>query len=292
MERTTTQLRRLLARGELIVAPGAYDAASARVIESLGFPAVYMGGNATGIHLCTTEPLTTLTETVDAAVRIVRGIEVPLIADADAGFGDAVHTYRTIRELERAGVAAVHLEDQLYPKRVHYHRGQGRLIELAEAKDKLNAALDARRDPDFVIIARTDAMLAVGSLEMTIERLLAYRELGADVLMVAGRSTPEQGRAIRQAVPDTPLVWLSGTSLGGPELSTREIATLGYQIVLYSGLAIFVALEAVMQTFAHLRDHGTTGVSDERVVPIVKRLFELVGMPKYWEIEARTTERA
>src|SRR6266850_1810125 len=126
------RLRALLAQGELIVAPGAYDPYTARVIESLDFPVVYLGGFSIGLNLGIGEPLTTLTETVDCAMKAVRIVDIPVVVDAGAGFGDATHTHRTVVEFERAGVAAIHIEDQVFPKRAHYHKGRGRIIPVDE----------------------------------------------------------------------------------------------------------------------------------------------------------------
>lgn len=288
MERSTTAFRKLLAKGELIVAPGAHDALTGRLVEQTGFPAVYMGGNATGSQLGVSEPLTTLTETVDNALRVMRGIEIPLIADANAGFGDPVHTYRTVREFERAGVAAIHIEDQPFPKRAHYHKGAGRVTPLNEVVDKLKAALDARRDPDFVIIGRTDVLRVEKSLEATLERCHAFKEVGCDMVMVTG-PTPEHGRAIRAGIPDVPLVWLSG--YGEPELSTQEIAAMGYQLVIYPSITIVVAFEAMKQVLTHLREDGNLGVDDDRILELRRQVMDTIGLPKYWEIEANTTER-
>ena len=288
METGAARFRNLLQGGDLIVAPGAFDPYTARIIESLGFPAVYMGGNAVGTHLGTGEPLTTMTETIDCALRVLRAIEVPLVMDADAGFGDPVHTYRTVREFERAGVAAIHIEDQPFPKRAHYHKGMGRVTPLEEMLPKLRAAVDARRDRDFVIIGRTDTLRVTHSFPDTLERCRAYVAAGVDMLMVMGAS-PEDMRALRRELPSVPQVWLSG--LSGDELSVPEIRALGVSLLIYPVTVPVVVTQAVLDVLTRLRDTGRLGLSEEYVTGTRNRILELIGIPKYWEIEEQTTER-
>jgi 2-methylisocitrate lyase-like PEP mutase family enzyme len=289
LERTTTGLRRLFDSGELIVGPGATDAFTARLVESLDFPAVYLGGNALGIHLCTGgEPFTTLTETVDAAMRIMRGCTVPLIVDGQAGFGDATGAYRTVIELERAGAAAVHIEDQVFPKVAGYFTGGGRVLSIEAMLDKLEAAFDARRDPHFMIIGRTDALSVGQTIEEAVARGQAYAEAGVDAVMVVAQQ-PEHGRIVRREIPDLPLVWVSGAGL--PQVSNDEIEAMGYQLALYPSAAFIVIAEAVLDVFGHLREHGSLGMDDDRIRSMRAKTHELIGMPKLLEIERRSAER-
>lgn len=283
------RFRALLAQKKLIVAPGAFDPYTARIIETLGFPVVYLGGNAMGTQLCVGEPLTTLTETIDSAERVQRATSVPLVVDADAGFGDPIHTYRTVQEFERIGVAAIHIEDQPFPKRSQYHRGQYRVTELEPVLEKLQAAREARRDPDFCIIGRTDMLRVTGSVDDTVKRCQAYVELGVDMLMPLS-PTPEQGRELRRAIPEeVPLVWLTG--IGEPEISTSQVADLGFQLLIYPVIAPIVITRAVMEVFARVRDTGVTGVAQDTIVETRKEIAELIGLPTYWQIEERTTEK-
>lgn len=289
MEPTTTKLRALFASGELIVAPGATDAFTARLVESLGFPAVFLGGNALGIHLCNGgEPFTTLTETVDAATRIMRGCAVPLIADGQAGFGDATGAYRTVLELERAGVAAVHLEDQVFPKVAGYFQGGGRILSIEAMLDKLEAAFDARRDRDFMIFGRTDALSVGRPIAEAVARGQAYAQAGVDAVMVVAQQ-PEHGRIVRREIPDIPLVWVSGAGL--PQVSNEEIEAMGYQLALYPSAAFIVIAEAVLDLFGHLREHGSLGMDDDRIRAMRTKIHELIGMPQFLEIERRSAER-
>ena len=294
MERSTTTFRKLLAKKDIIVAPGAYDAFTARVIESLGFPAVYAGGNSTGTHLNIPEPFLSLTDMLEQSSRILHVIDVPLIVDAGAGFGDGVHTYRAVREFERVGVAGIHIEDQVYPKRVDYHRGTDKrglgvshVIPLRDMLDKLKVALDARRDRDFVIIGRTDAINAPGALDETLERCYAYKEAGVDMILVAGQPTPEQGRTIRQAVKDIPMMWISG--IGVYDLPTHEVAALGYQFMVYSSTAQALVADAFLSAFSHVRDHGTLGMDLDHILATRQQVMKVLGMHDYWEVDAPAT---
>jgi 2-methylisocitrate lyase-like PEP mutase family enzyme len=290
VERNTTVLRRLFGEDRLIVAPGATDAFTARLVESLGFEAVFLGGNALGIHLCTGgEPFNTLTETVEAAVRVMHGCDIPLITDAQAGFGDATSCYRTVREFERSGVAAVHLEDQAVPKVAGYFQGGGRIIPVEAMLDKLQAAFEARRDPDFMIIGRTDALSVGRPLSEAIERGQAYAAAGVDAVMVVAQQ-PEDGPIVRREIPGIPLVWVSGAGL--PQISNAEIEAMGYQLALYPSAAFIAIAEAVLEVFGHLRAHGTLGMDDDRIRAMRAKIHELIGMSTYLEIEKRSAERA
>ena len=181
------RLHEMLRRGETITAPGAYDPLSARVVQSLGFQAIYTGGYMTGAHTAITEPLLTLTEQVDVATKVVQTTDLPVITDAGTGYGDPLHVMRCVREFEEAGLAAIHLEDQVYPKRASYHRGLEHIVPMEEFAERMRYALRARRDPDFLIIGRTDAFSAVeGSREELVRRGLMLRDLGVDAIMPRG----------------------------------------------------------------------------------------------------------
>ena len=166
-----SSLRARLQRGETIAAPGAYDPLSARVVQALGFAAVYTGGYMTGAHTSITEPLLTLTEQVEVAQKVAHAVDLPVITDAGAGYGDPLHVMRCVREFEAAGIAGIHIEDQVYPKRASYHKGLEHIVPLQEFVERMSYALKARRDPDFLIIGRTDAFSAVeGSREELVRR--------------------------------------------------------------------------------------------------------------------------
>jgi 2-methylisocitrate lyase-like PEP mutase family enzyme len=278
---TRRALRAMLKKREVILAPGAWDPLNALIVESLGFKVCYMGGWITGAHLGITEPLTTLNEMVENAARIVKVIKIPLIVDADAGFGDALHTMRCVREFEFAGVSAIHIEDQVYPKRAHYHKGIKHVVPLDEFLEKLHAALEARTDPDFIIIARTDSRNMVGgSLKETIERCQAFVEAGVD--MISPHITDiEEFKVLRRELPDVPVMdWVS-----------RQVAEeLDLQIVLDPLVAMVPAVEATM---AHYRKFMETG--DSKITPhvgeVMEKIQSLIRLPEYYKVEEATTER-
>jgi 2-methylisocitrate lyase-like PEP mutase family enzyme len=275
---TRKALRAMLERREVILAPGAWDPLNALIVESLGFKACYMGGWVVGAHLGITEPLTTLTEMVENAVRVVKVIKIPLIVDANAGFGDPLHTMKCVREFEFAGVSAIHIEDQLYPKRAHYHKGIKHIVPLDEFLEKLHAALEARTDPDFVIIARTDARGMVGgSLKETIERCQAFVEAGVD--MISPHLTDvEEMKVLRREIPDIPIMeWVS-----------RKVAEeLDLQIVLDPFGAMIPAVEATM---GYYRRFLETGESRRGIGEVAAKIQSLIHLPEYYKVEEETTE--
>jgi 2-methylisocitrate lyase-like PEP mutase family enzyme len=271
----------------MVVAPGAFDPFTARIIESLGFPAVYLGGNAVGLHLAAGQPLLTMTEAVDSARRVQAAIEVPLIADADAGFGDAAHVQRTVREFERAGVAAIQIEDQPFPKRAHYHVGKGRLAPVDDVVAKLQVAISARRDPDFLVIARTDALRVTRSLDETVSRCRAYARAGADLLMVLDLEPPAAGD-LRRQLPEAGLVWIGG--VGGLTPSLGELEAAGFALAVYPFTTIAAITEAVQTTWTALLEGGRPPQTPDQLARARRAVLELVPLDPYLEIEAATTE--
>src|SRR5213080_5354161 len=203
--RATTCLRELLAGPDLLVAPGAYDALSARLIAQAGFSAVYMTGFGTAASVLGQPDvgLLTMSEMVSRAAALAAIVgDRPLIADADTGYGNPINVRRTVREYERAGVAAVHIEDQVWPKKCGHMEGK-QVIPVDEMVQKVRAAVEARQDPDLVIIARTDAN-AVHGLEDAIHRGKAYHEAGADVIFIEAPRSMTELRSIKQKFPDVP----------------------------------------------------------------------------------------
>ncbi len=283
-----SRLREKLSRGETIVAPGAYDAIGGRVIQELGFPAVYTGGYMSGAHLAVSEPLMTMTEQIEVARRVAVAVDLSVIVDGGAGYGDAVHTARAVRAYEDAGLGGMHIEDQVYPKRASYHKGLEHIIPADEFLDKMRYALEARRDPDFLVIGRTDAFSAVeGSMDEAISRGRALRDLGVDAVMPRGVRNRQDLATFREGVPDVPLLVIAGAD----DISVQEYAGLGYQIVIYATTPIIAATFALLDVYEHLRDTGLTGLSAEEVAVKRKRVEELIGLPEYYRIEAETTER-
>ena len=283
-----SSLRARLQRGETIAAPGAYDPLSARVVQALGFAAVYTGGYMTGAHTSITEPLLTLTEQVEVAQKVAHAVDLPVITDAGAGYGDPLHVMRCVREFEAAGIAGIHIEDQVYPKRASYHKGLEHIVPLEEFVERMSYALKARRDPDFLIIGRTDAFSAVeGSREELVRRGLILKELGVDAIMPRGVRAREDLAFFRKEVPGVPLVVIAGAD----DISVQEYADLGYQIMIYATTPAIVAANALMETYQHLKNTGLLNITAQRVAELRRRVEELISLPEYYEVEAATTEK-
>ncbi len=286
-------LRDQIARGGLVVAPGIYDPFSARLVESMGFGAVYLGGNALGLHLGVGQPFVTLTETADAVHRIRRVVKAPVIVDAGAGFGDAAHAALAMRTLAHAGAAAVHVDDQVYPKRAHYHRGKGRLAEAGVVADKLRAMREARdRDAGSdgpLLIVRTDALRVLRSPEAALARCTAYVQAGADAVMVLDLG-PQDAARFRAAFPELPLVWIGG--IAEPVPSTQALQAAGFALALYPFTLFGAVAEAMFATLRPLQAEGRPLRPARPTAQTVADTLALVDMSSYWQIESATTERA
>jgi methylisocitrate lyase len=281
----------LLAAPEILVAPGAYDAITARVIAAAGFPAVYMTGAGTvNAHLGVPDiALGTLTEFTENAARIVDAVEVPVFCDADTGFGNAVNVVRTVRAFERAGVAGIHLEDQDSPKRCGHLDGK-RTITVAEMVGKIRAACDARRDDAFVVIARVDA-LAVEGLGAAIDRAGAYAAAGADVIFTEALTEPGHFSQFAEAGIGTPLL-ANMTEFGKtPYLTAKEFEGFGYDAVIFPMLAFRLMLRAVTDGMAHLAAHGGQEALLDRMTTRAD-LYELIDYPAWTGYEQRYVDGA
>jgi 2-methylisocitrate lyase-like PEP mutase family enzyme len=254
--RTTTRLRQVLRETPLLV-PGCYDALSARVLERAGFPAVYMTGYGTSLALLGLPDagLATMSEMHLNARYIANAVGVPVIADADNGYGNAINVMRTVREYIQTGVAGIHIEDQAIPKRCGHVAGR-RVIPLEEAVGKYRAAAAVRRDldPDFVVIARTDARGAHGgSLDEAIRRANAYLEAGADLAFVEGPTSLEEIRRVCREVRGPVFYNQTGVS---PRLTMAQMKELGIAITILPGATLRVALQAIWDFAAALRAEG------------------------------------
>jgi 2-methylisocitrate lyase-like PEP mutase family enzyme len=283
--RTTKRLRTLLASPDLLVAPGAFDALSARLIARAGFPCVYMTGFGTAASVLGQPDvgLLTMSEMVEraAALTAVLG-ETPLIADADTGYGNPINVGRTIREYERAGVAGLHIEDQVWPKKCGHMEGK-QVIPGAEMVQKIRAAVDARQDPDLVIIARTDAG-AVHGLQDALLRGRAYREAGADVLFIEAPRSLVQLQQIAATFPDVPLLFNWAESGKTPLLSLPEIQALGFKLVLMPVSLLFRATQAMNDLLDVLKRGETPAASAEPTVSFA-HFTDLVGLPTMQQLE-------
>jgi methylisocitrate lyase len=250
-----------------------------------------LGGYALGAATAISEPLMTMTEVVDAARRITACVDVPLIVDAATGFGEPLHVMRAVREFERAGVAAIHIEDQIFPKRAHYHRDyREHTVSAEEMVDKVRFACQARQDPDFAIIARTDTMRTEG-YEEGIRRARLYAEAGADLVMLFPNTADEAARAPGEC--PVPLVYVnsSGNRVGRPVYPVQELERLGYKIN-YDAISVTIAsFQATSALLRRLKETGLTGLDPAEAIAARKGIEDVIGLEAHYAVEEQTVER-
>jgi 2-methylisocitrate lyase-like PEP mutase family enzyme len=254
--RATTKLRQLLAGGRTVVAPGVFDGLSARLAEQAGFPAVYASGGAIARSAGIPDlGLLSLSEIVARLEMIVDAVAVPVIADADTGYGNALNVQRAVRAFERTGVAALHLEDQTFPKKCGHYEDKG-LVPVGEMAQKLKAARDALSDQDFIIIARTDA-IAVEGFAAALDRAGAYGEAGADVIFVEAPTSEEEIAAVARRFPGWKLI---NMFQGGktPLLPVARLEALGYNIVIIPSDLQRAAIKAMQRALECIARDGST----------------------------------
>ena len=276
-------LKQLLQRDKLIVAPGCFDGLSARLVEEAGFEAAYLSGGAVARSMGIPDiGLVTMSETIERAGQVISAVKLPVIADADTGYGNAVNLVRTVREFERAGVAAIHIEDQITPKRCGHLDGK-EVISIPEMAKKLEAALAARTDADFCIIARTDAR-GVHGLNDAIERARVFAKLGVDAIFVEAPQSEEELAEIPQRLPGVPL--LVNVFKGGktPMLPVERLQAMGYRIAIYPSETQRAAIHAMRRALSTLKREGTTESIDDSLTTFQER-DKVVGLDDWQKIE-------
>ena len=281
--RATTRLRQLLRQSELVVAPGCYDAITARLVERAGFPAVYMSGAATAASLGYPDyGLVTMSEMVERAAVLVRSVSLPVVSDADTGYGNELNVTRTVREFEARGVAGIHIEDQVAPKRCG-HLENKELISLEEYVSKIRAAVAARQDPDFVIIARSDAR-TVNGFDDAIERVNAALAAGADVAFVESPTTVDEVTSIPRLVKGDCLLNIvqGGKTPVFPFGSVRE---MGYRLAIVPGALLVPSIAAGEAALGDLRKTGT--VTETAANLSVREVFRRFGADEWDAVRAR-----
>lgn len=278
------ELRRLLAEKEILVAPGAHDALTAKIIEKTGFKVVYMTGyGQAASHLGTADVgLMTMTEMLSRANNFASAVDIPVIADGDTGFGNAVNTMRTVRQYEMAGVAAIQLEDQVAPKKCGHMTGR-QVIPMEEMVGKIKAAVTARENPDFVIIARTDARTIHG-IDEAVRRAKAYEEAGADIIFIESPETIEEMKIITS---EFKVPVLANMVEGGrtPLLSAKELEKLGYDIVIFPTASTYMVAQSMKRLMEELMKTGTTEHLIKEMIPF-SEFNDLIGLTKIRELEA------
>ncbi|HEY2814598.1 MAG TPA: oxaloacetate decarboxylase [Acidimicrobiales bacterium] len=278
------RLRELLAAPGPVLAPGVYDALGARLVEEAGFDVVYMTGFGTAASLLGRPDvgLLTMSEMVDNAHRIAQACDVPVIADADTGYGNAINVVRTVQEYEQAGVAAIHIEDQLAPKRCGHMEGK-QVIPTEEMLTKIRAAKAARQSEDFVIIARTDAR-AVEGLPAALDRARRYGDAGADVLFVEAATSEEEIETVASELAGVPLLfnWAEGGKT--PPVPYDRLRDLGFAIVIYPIATLLTATAAIRSALADLKAAGTPIPIMDRM-PRFSEFLEFIGLPEINDLE-------
>ena len=282
-------LRARLQSGKILVAPGAYDALTARLLEQAGFEAVYRGGYAASAAAFALPDLgiTTLTDMVDHARRMTSAITVPVIADADTGYGEVPQVIHTVHELERAGVAAIQFEDQVFPKRCGHMEGK-KVIPAEEMVVKVRAALDARRNPETVIIARSDAT-AVTGLDDAIARSRMYADAGADVVFIDAPTSEDDLKAIAAGGINAVLMVNISEYGKTPDLGAQRFEELGFGLVIYPSSTLFAAAQSTKELAAALMAEGSTVSSVPRMMPF-DEINDILGKDEWDSLEDNLRE--
>ena len=281
------KLKELVQARRGVIVPGAFNALSAKVIEDLGFEAIYVtGAGVTNMWFgMPDQGFMGLAEIADHTARIRDAVNVPLLVDADTGFGNALNVIHTVRTLERAGADCIQLEDQVAPKRCGHFSGK-EVISTEEAVNKIKAAVDARRDADLMIMARTDAAATLG-FEAAVERAQKFAEAGADILFVEAVTQADEVRALPQRLPQPQLM---NMVIGGrtPIFNAQQLGELGYGIVLYANAALQGAVVGMQKALTVLRDEKEVQEASGLVTPFAERQ-RLVGKPEWDALEKRYT---
>ena len=285
MEKAAKQLRRMLCKPGIIVVPGVHDALAAKIAEKAGHQAILAGGYAVVASLLGQPDMgiITLNEMADTVHRMSMVVNIPIIADIDTGYGGILNVIRTVKELESAGASAVQIEDQVFPKRAGLTSGR-KVVPAKEMVKKLRAAVDAKEDPDFVIIARTDAQ----PLDEAIKRANAYYEAGADILFIEDIHSKEEMVKVNKEVRGPTLsVMVEGS--GYPFLSAKELEELGFKMVYYCDSSVFAATKAVSKVMKILKVSGTTkDIMDE--MTLFKKFNEFIGFDDFSQLEKKYKE--
>jgi methylisocitrate lyase len=290
--RKTAALRRLLKKKGLVYLPVAYDALGGRLLQSLGFDCVYTGGFVTGASRATSEPLLTMDEQLRVAGDVANAIDIPLVVDGAAGFGEPLHTMRTVRECIRAGIAGAHIEDQLYPKRAHYHKYVAHAVPRKEFAAKIAYACKQRdkSDPEFVVIARTDTCRSEG-LKEAVARINLAADQGADMGLLFPRNADEMKKAPK--LSRIPLVYVvsRGNRDGRPVPTAGELADMGYKAAIDAMTYLLAGFHVAKRAYQEIRrTGGYTGMSHAECVAARHEIETLVGLDEFYAIEEETVE--
>ena len=289
----TSRLRSLLKRKTFVYMPAVIDPMGGRIAERIGFKAIYAGGYATGSSLTVTEPLLTMTEQVDFAKRIARACSIPMICDAGAGFGEPLHTMRTVSEFINAGIAGIHIEDQLYPKRAHYHKYVAHTVAVKEFVDKIKMACQARDaiDNRFVVIARSDACRFEG-LREAVKRINKSADVGADLGLVFPCNHKEALEAPKKS--KLPLVYVQsrGNRDGRPLYNIKQLQEMGYVGCIDAQIHIGISYYYLDKALREIKRTGEySGLTEDQWVQTRQQIEDLCNLEGYYVVEEDTVEK-
>lgn len=283
--KATRRLRELLKRPGVTIVPGAFECIGMRIIQSEGFEAAYVtGGGISASRIGKPDVgLTTMSEIVGTVRNMAQTVDIPLIVDADTGYGNPLNVMRTVRELEQAGAAAVQIEDQIFPKRCGHFDGK-QVIPEEDMVQKVRAACEARSDPDLVVVARTDA-IAVTGFDDALQRAHAYAEAGADLLFIEAPRTVEQIRQIG-ADFETPLLFNLAASGKTPSIEASEMGALGFKLACFAGIGIWAVAQTLQKQYRLLKETGDIESFRDMMMPF-NDFWDLMGMAEVKELEAK-----
>lgn len=292
MERQTTALRKLLETESFLTMPSCYYPLGGRLIKDVGFKAGYVGGFVTGGSLCTSEPLVTMDEQVRVSRAVAESVDMPVVADGGAGFGEPLHTMRSVREFINAGVAGIHIEDQLYPKRAHYHKYVAHAVPREEFIDKIKFACVERdrMDKDFVVIARSDTCRFEGLDEAT-TRINMAADVGADMGLIFPRNDEELKAAPKRC--NIPLVYVisRGNRDERPLPSVRQLEDMGYKAAIDAIAYLLLSFHFAKKAMQEIYETGDyTGMSSQEMIDARQQVEDLIGLNEFYEIEEQTVE--
>ena len=288
-KRMTTALRELIEGPGVLDSPGIYDPLTAKIAESVGFRYVNMPGSARGIVACRIESTLSIDELAEATQSITAVIGIPLLVDAGGGFGEPAHVFHTVRALGHAGAAGICIEDQFFPKRFHYYM-DGRVDTIsAEAMiEKIRYAVQARRDHDFVIGARTDAISTHGFAE-GIRRANLYLEAGADYVLLFPRTVEETGQIPKEVHGPLNFANAEQGLQQRPNFTTQELGAMGWKMLHHPAGAILMYYKTIRDAFVRLKETGSIGMDPTIYGPVYKEVYQTIGLPTYYEIEYWTS---
>ena len=289
MEKKRESFRKRIKEERIIVAPGVYDSFTAKLAEHVGFEALYVTGAGVAASLLGAPDigLVTMTEQLEQTRRIASATDLPIICDADTGYGNALNVIRTVREFEKAGVCAIHLEDQLMPKKCGHLEGK-KLVSTAEMVNKLKAALDTRTDGNFLIIARTDSRAILG-LQDAIDRGLKYAETGADMIFIEAPESIDELARIGNSFRQVPLLVNRGGGGKTPPLSASNLQAMGYRVVIFPGDIQKAAGKAALKVLNTLKDRGNVDTLQDMMLSFDQR-FQILGIEDFRKLELLYSE--